>query len=224
MPQAIHASTSRRALMGIAAVLPLALAPAALASVNPDADLIHLGAERTRLKALRDQAGVVHDATRAAYEAAKPHPPEILRKTYFDYGAVNRIESRRGYYSGADIEVIRASLADHRKTMAENNGLNTGFARRCEAILAAHEEYEPRRRAAYEAAGCEAANDAWELAYERLGAVEDRIIAARAVTHDGLAVKARLAIDHMRTFEANCEDDDYDIQILRSLFVDLGVA
>lgn len=222
---AAQAHTSRRAFMGVAAALPLAFTPAALAAAqSPDAELLSLGAERIRLRALRQEAWDLADAAMERYFATMPRPPEVLQKQPFDYGLVQGVSSRRGYYLGEDLPHVQAALERHRATMAENGGLNTRSAQRCEAILAALDAYEPQRRAAHHAAGVDAAEDVWSKINNELGAVEDKIIAVRAKTPAGLAVKAQMVHEHMRPPEPVFADEDYDVQIIRSLLADLGVA
>ena len=212
---------TRRAIFAAAPIFAIAAAPAipAIAATNPDAQLLALDAELTQRIAEKDRLGSVVDLAADRRDALTPKPPEALRRQFIDYGAITGVGRGEGYYSAMDLKAVRESLERHRATARNNNGLNTGFVVRCEEIVEAIEAYEPKREEAKRRSGLLEAEAAWEAAFDRVTEIELEIMAIRAQTKAGMAVKARL----LATYSEFADDPPFEQKIMRSLLADVGV-
>ena len=211
---AAQPAPNRRAMLGgslaLASVLAASAAPpaAASASAHPDAALLDLGAQLVASEDRRAALNDIVDETLDRFEA-----PPIPSGACFQNGDCPSIcvdphrqlacyDSPDGpvwvYEEGSRIDTLRADLAEWEAEAADAHpwmGLTRKIARAKE-ILAAVDLRAQQTKAAEDACGFTAAQEAEAVALAVVKRIQGQIVGLRATTTEGLAVKARVALEH----------------------------
>jgi hypothetical protein len=177
-------NTTHRALFGAIAVIPAIAARAIAAVANPDGALLKLGVDLQAAEAVRDAALADNTAAEARYQAIRPKEPATLRWQLGDPGDV-----RPGLTHWDETEIRKA-----REAYAAMPGWNRATLRRCDEILGALVPFRAADLRANEVSGCVATAVVLVEADETVYALEERILATRALTPTGRALKARIAL------------------------------
>jgi len=203
--------TRRARAGGLAGVAAAAPAPG-----KPDAALFALGrrfdAQCTIVDARAAQACAASRALRAVRDAA----PAALRWTWARDKrmpfTLHLSPLRDGMvYPDDVVGMIRARVWDDGRGVTYTSGVPAAEVQaRAAEIVAAFDRFNAESGVAGHELTLEEANEALGDALERRCQLEEQIIAARAATLEGLAVKARVALHIRRVEFSDGEHDDFE--------------
>lgn len=179
---------NRRTFFGASAALASAAAPAVtFADVSADRELLELGRQWEIAVERRATATELADRLLAEYDRTKPKTPR-LRATAED---CERGISRN---VGATIpwESVLLTCRRAREWRAQPEHM-PGRLKWAERFERAYERHDTALRLHAESIGLTAADAEYDAAYHALNAIEERIVAARCSTLEGLRIKARVA-------------------------------
>lgn len=192
----MHAT--RRTLFGlIAAPAVIALPSTASALVaGPDAEILELERQRVIAAASYERISEWADELHAQARAEFPAKPEVLRIQSNDWFTTISGQDVNGSMDWATVARWREALETHARSPDHYNLIpkqRDRMVSRGREILAADDAHRAACEAVYVATGARHASDLSEAACHVLGDLEDRILAARAMTPEGLRIKARMA-------------------------------
>lgn len=212
----------RRLLAGVFALPAVAVAAAmpALASAEPDAELLELGrqhqAATAHYHALGDRAEAAYDAALAQH----PPKPEALRIQPGDWFVPHSAEGQArlgGFHDGE--AVARWRRAGEPQTAMSLVMSEQLRARRAE-ILPAWEWWVAEKERLNVACGLRAREAEADAAGKVVWVLEDRTFEARAHTMEGLRLKARIALHVL----GDKPDGTYEDHLARSILADLTAS
>ncbi len=179
---------NRRTFFATTAAVAIAAAPAAtVADVSADRELLELGRQWEIAVERRVTATDLADRLLAEYERTKPKTPR-LRATAED--CERGISRNVGATIPWESVLLTCRRAREWRTQPEHT---PGRLKWVERFERAYERHNTALKVHAKSIGLTAADDEYDAAYDALNAIEERIVAARCSTLDGLRVKARVA-------------------------------
>lgn len=189
----IAALTAGAAVNVPAIAMTVAVLPSASAATGaqPDHALLDLGRRYDAALAAEDAASEARTATCEAFDAARPAMPDVLRHRMADHfehqfpalaGTKTICDTDASdFYNDAEVEYLR-TMPHRTEDGRERAGL----------VMAEWDRHREACLALASSLGCGDAETAYYAAVDAREAIGDAIVAARATTLHGLAVRARI--------------------------------